>query len=137
MLPNSVEIYLPYFIMYGFETTQPQCQQPVGWTASYTYIFEACIYSLACGRLNVSTFEHLLAKRIATFYQKSISSTSTSLKELKLYYFSRCLLAVNLGKFFIEKYSINIDAFDVKTICARIDFVQRNEPRSNYIYVKP
>ena len=70
-------------------------------------------------------------------YRKTISSTSASLKELKFYYFSRSLLAVNLRKFFIEKYSIDIDAFDMKTICARIDFVQRNEPRSNYIYVQP
>ena len=86
--------------------------------------------------LNVSIFEHLLAERIKTFYRRIISSTSTSLKELKYYYFSRSLLAVRLRKYFIEKHSIDIDAFGMNIICARIDFVQRTEPRSNYIYVQ-
>ena len=58
---------------------------------------------LACGRLNVSIFEHLLAKRIATFYHRTISSTSISLKELKFYHFSRYLLAISLRKFFYWK----------------------------------
>ena len=33
-------------------------------------------------------------------------------------------------------YSMNIDAFDMKTIFVKIDFVQRTKPRSNYIYVQ-
>ena len=55
---------------------------------------------LACEKLNVSTFEHLLAKRIASFYRKTISSTSTSLKKLKFYYFSRSLFSCKLEEVF-------------------------------------
>ena len=58
---------------------------------------------LACDMLNVSIFEHLLAKRIATLYRRTISSTGTiSLKKLTHFHFSQSLLAVNLRNFLLR-----------------------------------
>ena len=94
-----------------------------------------------CG-LNVCNGNHLACERwtrsfLIAYWLKECqllteekSSISTSLKGLKYYYFIRSLSRVNLRKFYIEKYSMNIDAFNINTIFATIDYVQRTKPIS-------
>ena len=89
---------------------------------------------LACEKMNLYIFSHLLSKRIMNFYFSNISSNSPCLSEFKFYYYSRSLLSANVRKHFLTKYSVIIDDFDRKTLNARINFVQRNEERSNYVY---
>ena len=69
---------------------------------------------LACEKMNLYIFSHLLTKRIINFYFNTISTNSPCLSELKFHYFAHSLLSKNIRNHFFEKYSVILDNFDKK-----------------------
>ena len=88
----------------------------------------------ACQKLNVNTFQHLLYKRILSHYFMLIKSNTGIVHSFK--YFFRYLSETKavLSRTFFSIYDVsNIENNCISALYSRIDFVQRNEPRSNYI----
>ena len=85
----------------------------------------------ACHKVNKPIFKHMLVKRGYNLYRRLNSCKNSQLR----YIFFRSNLGHCIRIVFKEVYSINVDSYDVQTVYARIDFVQRNEERSHYSYI--
>ena len=87
---------------------------------------------LACELIGVDIFNHLQAKRMVGYAFRVFSSKSKSLECMKYYfryhsYFFNCVSEV-----FYKYYDLdNVFDNDLDAVLARIDFVQRSEPRSD------
>ena len=86
----------------------------------------------ACETVGVFLFKHLLAKRQLCFWNKLSNSVSPCLANLKYYFRSSSHVFIKLQQHFNSNYSVNISCNPLCAILARIFFVQRTEPRSNY-----
>ena len=86
----------------------------------------------ACDMAGVLMFKHLLAKRQLCYWVNLSNSDSPCLASLKYYFRSCSHIFLNLKKFFIDSYSVNILTNPLCALLARISYVQRTEPRSNY-----
>ena len=86
----------------------------------------------ACELMGVNIFRHLLAKRLITFWHRLIRSESKCLHNLKHYFRYNSHLAQKLNNIFMANYQVDVLTNPLCAILARIDFVQRNEPRSTY-----
>ena len=84
----------------------------------------------ACEVVRVSLFKHLLAKRMICFFNSLINSDSDCITPFR-YYFRFCSNFYRvISKLMIDEYGV-VD-FLTNPLCAllaRIDYVQRNEPR--------
>ena len=86
----------------------------------------------ACERMGVNTFTHLLVKRLIKFWHRLIKSESDCLCNLKLYFQFKSQIAQKLKALVMASYEVDLFTNPLCAILARIDFVQRNEPRSTY-----
>ncbi len=88
----------------------------------------------ACERLELPIFKHMINAKILNFYMNILNSDSPCLIKLKSYYRSKSFIKIGLGRIFVAEYGV-ADIFDndIMALNARIGFVQRNEPRSDYV----
>ena len=85
----------------------------------------------ACELLNVDVFIHLQAKRMFKFCVSVMSARSRIFKMLRYYLNYQSMIKSRVRNIFNDDYNI-IDVFlnDSDAVIARIDFVQKNEPRT-------
>ena len=88
----------------------------------------------ACEIAGVPVFKHLLAKRLACFWHTICYSKSPCMANLKFYFRHKSHIAFKIESFILENYSVNIRDNPLCTILSRIKFVEKSEPRSNYVY---
>ena len=88
---------------------------------------------LACELVGVNVFKHLLAKRLVKHYFAIFGSRCAIIKYLKYYFQFNSEIRINIENLFKNHYGIeNLLANDMDAVLARIDYVERNEPRSSY-----
>ena len=88
----------------------------------------------ACKAVGAPIFKHLLAKRKLLFWHKIVRSKSSCMANLT-YYFRYCsVTSQKLSHLFLESYNVDIVSNPLCAILARIQYVQRTEPRSYYVY---
>ncbi len=88
----------------------------------------------SCERLELPIFKHMINAKILNFYMNILNSNSPCLSNLKQYYRSKSFIKTELCRIFVTEYGV-ADIFDndLMALNARIGFVQRNEPRSDYV----
>ena len=91
---------------------------------------------LACERLGVNLFKHLQAKRMYNYYRSVLKSKNGVRIKLKYYWHFYSDIKMNIERIFKCDYDVEdvFENFD-KAIISRIDFIERNEPRSSYLNV--
>jgi len=88
---------------------------------------------VACERVGVDTMPHLIAKRLLSFYANVKQSKCKIISSLRYYFLSVSNLRFALQYVFRERYGVNdVSCNDIDALVARVDFVQKNEPRSHY-----
>ena len=89
----------------------------------------------ACEKMGIDVFKHLLSKRMINFYFSAISSNCRMFRKLKYHFMLSSQLYRFLKHRFLNLYQINeILGNDKNALLSRVGYVQRNEPRSNYVY---
>ena len=89
----------------------------------------------ACDNLGLPIFKHFLMKKILIYFLSVCHSKSASLGSLRHYFKNQSFFVRMLTLRFEQLYQVNdFMNNDVDALLARIDFVQRTEPRSNYVY---
>ena len=89
----------------------------------------------ACELMNIDLFKHFLTKRMINFYFSAISSNCRMFIKLRYHFMLSSRLFISLKHRFRKFYQIkDIIGNDKDALLARIDFIQRNEPRSHHIY---
>ena len=89
----------------------------------------------ACEKVKVNIFKHLVTKRMLNHFYSLLGSNNVML--LKMRYFLRYQSEIKekLEKSFENIYNVNnFLSNDKCALLSRIDYVERNEPRSNYHY---
>ena len=85
-----------------------------------------------CEQTGLNTFEHLVNKKIVSFLFSIINNDSPCLKPLNFYFRRDSYIVKNVQLIFNRKYQINdVLNNEVAAVKARIDYVERREPRSN------
>ena len=88
----------------------------------------------ACEKLDLPTFKHMINSKMLKFYMKMLNSKSPCLVNLKSYYRNDAFIKKAICEIFDKEYNIgNIFDNDLMAVNARIEFVQRHEPRSCYM----
>ena len=86
-----------------------------------------------CEIAQVPIFRHLFAKRLVKNFFSICESKSPCLQRFNYYFRYKSVMNVELSKYFAKNYEIsNLMLNPLCAISSRIDFVQRNEPRSSY-----
>ena len=85
---------------------------------------------LACDIVGVKIFKHLLASRLICFWTKLCNSQSDCIGSLKYYFKYSSMMSKRLKKMFMDNYQVDIFMNPLCVINSRINFVQKNEPRS-------
>ena len=89
----------------------------------------------ACEKIDVNIFEHLLNKRLLKFYFDLINSRCTIVKNLRYDFMLNSSLYFRVTRIFENSYNVvGLCHNDKMALLSRVDFVERNEPRSNHIY---
>ena len=88
----------------------------------------------ACDQAGVPIFRHLLAKRLISAWFRICSSNSPCLANLKYYFKHKGMFTAKIERWIFDNYSVNIKDNPFCAIVARINYVQRTEPRSSYVY---
>ena len=88
----------------------------------------------ACSIADVLLFKHYLALSCLRLYLRLCKNTSPCTSKLKYYFKFESVLSFRVKSAFDSVYGID-DLFGncMEAIKARINFVQRNEPRSSYV----
>ena len=90
---------------------------------------------VACEKLGINIFKHLLSIRLIKYYFSIINARSKALNNIKYYMMLNSNFYMNLRKRFSDMYDIDcIVDNDKNALMARINFTERHEPRSNYLY---
>ena len=91
---------------------------------------------LACEILGVNIFTHLQAKRMYNYYRSVLKSKNGVLIKSKYYWQFYSDIRTNIERIFRCDYDVE-DVFNNvdDAILSRVDFVERNEPRSSYLNV--
>ena len=90
---------------------------------------------LACERVGVNVFKHLLSRRLLNFYFSTINTECKMINKLKYHFMLSSKLHNTLKSYFSSLYDIDcLLGNDRSALIARIYFVERNEPRSNHVY---
>ena len=88
---------------------------------------------VACELVGVNLFKHLLAKRLLKHYFAIFKSTCTVINHLRYYFLFDSEIKSNIDNLFRSNYEIqDLLDNDIDAILSRIDYIERNEPRSNY-----
>ena len=90
---------------------------------------------VACEIVGVHIFKHLLAKRWVSLWHKLCWSISPCLANLKYYFKNYGLITARIVNLIAEKYNVDIVQNPACAVFSRINFVEKHEPRSNYVYV--
>ena len=89
----------------------------------------------SCSIVKVNIFKHLLTKRIFSHFCSLIKPDNPIFASLKYYFMFESQINLTLTKLFQEKYDLtNYKYNDNSAVRARIDFMERQEPRSFYNY---
>ena len=97
------------------------CNVPV-WTGNH----------ITCDRLGLDTFNHMQAKRMISFAFRVFNSKSKSFDFMRYYFRFHSYFFNYVSDVFFHYYDLeNVFNNDLDAVLARIDFVQRTEPRSN------
>ena len=89
----------------------------------------------ACEKIDVNIFKHLLNKRLLKFYFNLINSRCTAIQNLRYYFMLNSFLYLRVSMIFENSYNVSgLCRNDKMALLSRVDFVERNEPRSNHIY---
>ena len=89
----------------------------------------------ACEKMGIEVFKHLISKRMVNFYFSAISSQCRMFRKFKYHFMLSSQLYGFLKHRFSKLYQVNeILGNDKNTLLSTIFYVQRNEPRSNYLY---
>ena len=89
---------------------------------------------LACELIGVNIFRHLQTKRMYRYCVSLFCSRNKTVNKLKYYFMYKSnIMRMIEATFRLEYGVINLFQNDPDTIMSRIDFVERNEPRSYYI----
>ena len=89
---------------------------------------------VACEVVGISVFRHLFFKRMFKFFLSLIASELPLFNRLRYFFWSSAVIKTRVDEIFNERYGIvNFLRNDFKALFARIDYVERNEPRSNYV----
>ena len=93
-------------------------------------------HHLACEILRVNLFTHLQAERMYNFYRSVSKSKNSVLIKSKYYWQFYSDIRINIERIFKCDYDVedvfkNVD----DAILSRVDFVERNEPRTSYLNV--
>ena len=92
----------------------------------------------ACDEANVNIFKHLQAKRSVSFLIKLTGSHNRLLLRMKYYLITRSIIKENISRMLNIEYGLSDPFSNPKcAIMARIDFIQRNEPRSDFLNLSP
>ena len=90
----------------------------------------------ACDEANVDIFKHLQAKRSWNFFRKLTRSNNRLLLRMKYYLINSSIIKEYISKMFELEYGLSNPFENPKcAVMARIDFIQRNEPRSDFLNI--
>ena len=90
---------------------------------------------VACEMVEVNLLQHLLMKRMVRHFFGLISSNFVTMRRLRNFFLWKSHTKRVIEEKFREDYELmNFASNDVDALMARVDFVQRTEPRSNYVY---
>ena len=90
---------------------------------------------VACEKLGINIFKHFLSMRLIKYYFSIINAKSKALNNIKYYMMLNSNFYKNISQRFSAMYDIDcIVDNDKNALVSRINFIQRNEPRSNYTY---
>jgi len=90
---------------------------------------------VACEKVGVDTFPHLIAKRLISFYSRLVRSKSSMFILLRNYMMSLSSIGRFVSQLMLDNYQVrDILSNDIDALFARISFIQANEPRSHYAY---
>ena len=87
---------------------------------------------LGCEIADVRIFKHMLARRLVCFWHRLFRSKSPCMANLSYYWRYRSCMFGRISELFLNRYSVDIADNPLCAILARIDFIQRHEPRSHY-----
>ena len=91
----------------------------------------------ACEKLGVNLFRHLQMKRMFNYYRFVLKSENHNLKKFKYYWNFSAFMKNNIDRIFQTEYDVkNVFLNDVDAILARIDYVEKHEPRSYFNFVE-
>ena len=90
---------------------------------------------LACSIVGVPVFRHLLAWSCLCLYSRMFKTNSPCISRFKYFFRYNSFLSTNVRELFSSYYNVS-DIFnnDLIAIKSRIDFIERNEPRSSYTF---
>ena len=92
----------------------------------------------ACSMVGVNTMKHLLAKRMVKFYFRLMSSQVSMVQRLRYFFLQSSALHRTTSGMFERVYGTKMLLFnDLQALLARVDFVERTEPRSHYVPAVP
>ena len=90
----------------------------------------------ACERSNMPIFKHFLNSRILSFSIGLLNSNSRCLDSLKYYIRYDSFLIRRVNEIFKSQYNVeNVFNNDIEAVRSRINFIQRTEERSNYVFI--
>ena len=87
----------------------------------------------ACNTVGVNIFKHLMVKRMLNYFKDLVKTENKIFSTLR--YFIACFSKTRRSLEYLLRNWYNVENFmtnDYAAIKARIDFVERNEPRSYY-----
>ena len=88
---------------------------------------------LACSIVGVPVFRHLLAWSCLSLYNRMFKTRSPCVSRFRYFYRYRSLMSSRVRELFRSIYNINeIFDNDLAAIKSRINYIERNEPRSSY-----
>ena len=87
---------------------------------------------VACETVGVNIFKHLLSTRLVSFWHTLCEAESSCLANLKYYFKYRSQIYEKLKTTFLKEYQVDILNNPLCAVKARINYIQRNEPRSYY-----
>ena len=88
-----------------------------------------------CEIVRVSLFEYLLVKRMICFVNSLIKSDSDCTSQFR-YYFRLCSNFYRVfSKLMVDEFGVDFLTNPLCALLARIDFVQRNEPRMREVTI--
>ena len=93
---------------------------------------------LACSIVGVQVFKHFLAINCLNLYLRLCKNKSPCTSKFRYYFRNQSILSRKVRQFFSIEYGIsNIFSNCYSAIRSRVDFVERNEPRSFYVPAIP
>ena len=92
----------------------------------------------ACSQVGVNTMRHLFSKRLLKSFMKLVNTHNSLVSKLRYFLMLRSSFYRFISRMCTDLYGIDlIHRNDLAALLARIDFVEKNEPRSCYVPEPP